>query len=94
MVVRSGTALLQRREAFDGAHGGDQRLPDHLPTEHALPAVLRRAAAKQIHLKLLEVEHIEHGLDGSFGHGVLADKERTGRETDRNVKASRAAREG
>ena len=58
-----------RRAAFDGAAGRDQRLPDHLSAEHALPAILRRAAAKQIHFELLDVEHIEHGLDGS-GHGL------------------------
>ena len=63
-----------RRAALDGAHRGDQRLPDHLSAEHALPAVLRRAAAKQVHLELFEVEHIEHRFDGSFGHGVLADE--------------------
>ena len=56
-----------RRSAIDGAARRHQRLPDHLSAEHALPAVLRRAAAKEIHFKLLEVEHIEHGLDGS-GH--------------------------
>ena len=57
-----------RREAFDGAHRRDQRLPDHLSAEHALPAILRREAAKQVHLELFEVEHIEHRFDGSFGH--------------------------
>jgi hypothetical protein len=58
-----------RRTAFDGAAGRDQRLPDHLAAEHALPAILRRAPAKEIHFELLDVEHIEHGLDGS-GHGA------------------------
>ena len=56
-----------RRAALDGAAGRDQRLSDHLAAEHALPAVLRAAPAKEIHLELLEVEHIEHGLDGG-GH--------------------------
>ena len=60
-----------RRAAFDGAHRRDQRLPDHLSAEHALPAILRREAAKQVHLELFEVEHIEHRFDGSFGHGGL-----------------------
>src|SRR3954470_20925996 len=60
-----------RYTAFDGADGGDQRLPDDLPAEHALPAVLRRAAAKQVHLELFEIEHVEHGLDGGSGHCVL-----------------------
>ena len=58
-----------RRAALDGAAGRDQRLSDHLAAEHALPAVLGAAPAKEIHLELLEVEHIEHGLDGS-GHGA------------------------
>ena len=40
-----------RRAALDGAARRDQRLPDHLAAEHALPAILRRAAAKQIQLR-------------------------------------------
>src|ERR1043166_3276245 len=52
-----------RWAVLDGARSGDQRLPDDLPAEHALPAVLRRTAAKQIHFELLEIEHVEHGLD-------------------------------
>jgi hypothetical protein len=35
-----------RRPALDRAHGGDQRLPDHLAAEHTLPADLRAAAAE------------------------------------------------
>ena len=45
-----------RQHALDGAGGGDQRLADHLAAEHALPADLRAAAAKQVHLELFEVE--------------------------------------
>ena len=45
-----------RQHALDGAGGRDQRLADHLAAEHALPADLRAAAAKQVHLELLEVE--------------------------------------
>ena len=56
-----------RLTALDGARRRDQRLPDHLSAEHALPAVLRRTPAKKIHFELLDIEHIEHGLDGS-GH--------------------------
>src|SRR3954452_25361937 len=52
--------------------GSNRRLPNNLSAEHALPAILRAAPAKQVHLELLEVEHVEHGFDGSFGHGVLA----------------------
>jgi hypothetical protein len=48
----------------DGPAGCDQRLADHLPAEDALPAHLRRAAAKQIELKPLEVEDGEEVLDG------------------------------
>ena len=48
----------------DGAAGGDQRLPDHLSAEYALPADLRRAAAKQVQLELLEVEDVEQVVDG------------------------------
>src|SRR3954447_17992781 len=60
------------RAALHGADRRDQRLPDHLSAEHALPAILWAPPAKQVHLDLLEVEHVEHGFDGSFGHGVLA----------------------
>jgi hypothetical protein len=42
---------------IDGATGGDQRLADHLPAEDTLPTHLRRAAAKQIHFQLLEIEN-------------------------------------
>ncbi len=59
-----------RRAALDRAHGGDQRLPDHLAAEHALPADLRRAAAEQVHLQRLEIEDVEQILDGG-GHGGL-----------------------
>ena len=42
--------------ALDRAGGRDQRLADHLAAEHALPADLRAAAAKQVHLERLEIE--------------------------------------
>ena len=57
-----------RRPALDRAHGGDQRLADHLAAEHALPADLRAAAAEQVHLERLEIENVEQILDGG-GHG-------------------------
>ena len=55
-------------------HGGDQRLADHLAAEHALPADLRAAAAKQVLLELFEVEDGEQVGDGG-GHGgtLIAD---------------------
>ena len=63
-----GVQRMRRPAAHvDGAAGGDQRLADHLPAEHALPADLRRAAAEQVHLELLEIEDGEQVLDGG-GH--------------------------
>ena len=47
----------------DGPAGSDQGLTDHLPAEDALPADLRRAAAKQIYLELFEVEDAQEVLD-------------------------------
>ena len=58
-----------RRSCLHRAHGGDQRLADHLAAEHALPADLRGAAAEQIHVERLEVEKIEQVLDGGGGGG-------------------------
>src|SRR5205814_4912503 len=43
-----------RRAAVHSAAGRDQRLTDHLPAEHALPAILWATAAKKIHFKLLD----------------------------------------
>jgi hypothetical protein len=56
-----------RVPALDGAAGGDQRLADHLPAAHALPAGLRAATAEQVHFERLEVENVEDGLKGG-GH--------------------------
>jgi hypothetical protein len=36
----------------------------HLAAEHALPTLLWRAAAKQVHLDRLEIENGEEILDG------------------------------
>ena len=58
-----------RRHVLDGAAGGDQRLADHLAAEHPLPARLRRAAAKQVHLQRLEIENVEDFLNGG-GHAL------------------------
>ena len=52
-----------------GAGRGDQRLADHLPAEHALPAALRALSAKQVHLELFEVENGEKIGNGA-GHGA------------------------
>ena len=54
-----------RDAAVDRAIGGDQRLADHLPAEHALPADLRAHAAKQIHLERLDVENGEELVEGA-----------------------------
>ena len=48
--------MRRARRHVDGAAGRHQRLPHHLAAEHPLPGVLRRAAAKQIDLELLEIE--------------------------------------
>ena len=65
-VARPHEVAVQRmrRAAVDGPGRGDQRLPDHLAAEHALPAGLRRLAAKQVHLERLEVEDAEQVGDG------------------------------
>src|ERR1019366_592657 len=57
-----------RRPALDRAHGGDQRLPDHLAAEHTLPADLRAAAAEKVYVQFFEIEKIQQILDGG-GHG-------------------------
>ena len=46
-----------RRYVLDGPASRDQCLTDDLPAKHPLPARLRRPAAKQIHLELLEIEN-------------------------------------
>jgi hypothetical protein len=51
-------------DLLDGATGGDQGLSDHLAAEHALPARLWGAAPKQIHFQRLEIEDLEHVLNG------------------------------
>ena len=56
-----------REPALDRAARGHQRLADHLAAEYPLPADLRRAPAKQVHLERLEVEDGQKFLDGG-GH--------------------------
>jgi hypothetical protein len=58
-VAREQKIGVQRmgEPAVHSAARGNQCLPDDLPAEHALPAVLRAAAAKQIYLQLFEVEN-------------------------------------
>ena len=65
-----GVHGMRRAAGLDRAHGGDQRLADHLAAEHALPADLRRAAAEQVYVQLFEIEDAEQFLDGG-GHGGL-----------------------
>jgi hypothetical protein len=51
---------------LDSAAGSDQSLSDNLSAENPLPSRLRRASAKQVHLKLLEVQGSEEVSDS--GH--------------------------
>ena len=55
-----GDALARHR-----AHGRHQGLAQHLPAEHALPGLLRAAAAKQVILERLQVQNGEEVLDGT-----------------------------
>jgi len=52
-----------RHPAFDGARGGDQRLPDDLAAEDAAAAEIRRLSAKEVQLELLEVELADEALE-------------------------------
>ena len=53
-----------RRAAFDRAARCDQSLPDHLAAEYALPAILWATAAEEVHFEPLEIEDLEHLLNG------------------------------
>ena len=64
-VQRMGDALGRHR-----AHGRHQRLAQRLPAEHALPGLLRAAAAKQVILQRLQVQDGEQVLDGAGRLGV------------------------
>ena len=50
--------MRMRHAALHRAAGSNQSLTDHLAAEHALPAHLRRAAAKQVQLERLEIEDV------------------------------------
>jgi hypothetical protein len=58
-----------RRDVVDGAACRHQRLTEHLTPEHALPARLRGAPAKQIHFERFKVENPDQILNGG-SHGV------------------------
>ena len=51
-----------RRIPLDRAAGGDQGLAQHLPPEDALRALLRAAAAEEVHLQLFEIEDSEQRI--------------------------------
>ena len=43
----------------DGAAGGDERLREHLPAEHADPSLFEAHPAEQVHFEALEIEHVD-----------------------------------
>ena len=49
----------------DRPAGGDERLREHLPTEHARPTLFEAHAAEQVHLEAFEVEHVDKIVQGS-----------------------------
>ena len=51
---------------FHRARGGDQRLADHLPAEHPLPADLRAFPAKQTGFQPLDIEEGRGELAGVY----------------------------
>jgi hypothetical protein len=55
------------RHLLDRTGGGDERLSDHLSAKDALPARLRREAAKEIYFQRLEVEDFQERFNG-LGH--------------------------
>ena len=54
---------------FDRAGRGDQRLTGDLAAEHALAALVGRAAAEDVDLDRLEVEQLDEIVEG--GHPVI-----------------------
>ena len=46
----------------DGAAGGDERLPRHLPAEDPLALLVRAVAAEDVHLDGLEVQQLEQSV--------------------------------
>ena len=65
-----GVQRMRLAVGLDGARGGDERLPDHLAAENALPTILRAATAEEVVLERLQVEDAEQVFDGDC-HGVL-----------------------
>ena len=53
------------------ADRGHQSLAQGLAAEHALPSLLRAAAAKQVIVELLQVQDGQEAFDGSGGFRVL-----------------------
>ena len=71
------------------AHGRHQGLPQGLAAEHALPGLLRAAAAKQVILERLQVQNGEQVLDGT-GRLGFAWRHDTAHD-DSGTKGGRAA---
>src|SRR2546430_4648377 len=65
------------------AAGGDQRLPDHLSAEHALPTDLWRTPTEQVYLELLEIEDGEEIVNGRRHWPTLLPREAHHRPRDR-----------
>ncbi len=59
-----GVQRMDGARRVDRAHGGDQRLAEHLPAVDALPAVSRAHAAIEVLLELLEIENGDEARDG------------------------------
>ena len=62
-----------RRVALDRAAGGDQGLAEHLSPEDPLGALLRAAAAEEVHLQLFEIEDSEQRIERP-GHARLRSR--------------------
>ena len=70
-IARQKKIAMQRmrRASFNGAGRRDEGLRDHKPAEHALPANLRAAPAKNIFLDPFEIENSQKFFDG-IRHGA------------------------
>ena len=67
-----GVQRMRRPAAgVERAAGCHQRLAYHLATEHPLAPDLGRAAAEQVDLELLEVEHGKQVLNGGGHRGII-----------------------
>ena len=80
---------MRRPAGVDGAHGGDQRLPDHLAAEHALPAGFRRSPAKEVYVERFEIEDFEQIGDGGGHKRGLSISSRTVYSENRSPPPSR-----